>query len=100
MPLPNLSVSPAGDFVVYAASRGDSTMLWYRSLRDATVRPIPGTVGATAPRVSPDGSRVGYLVGGRAMVVPIGGGDPRRLRDGQAPMLLQWVSPSTLLLGD
>jgi eukaryotic-like serine/threonine-protein kinase len=99
-PLRNISVSPAGDFAVYAASRGDSTALWYRSLRDATVRPIPGTVGATAPRVSPDGSRVAFLVGGRVMVVPIGGGEPRRLRDGQSPSALRWTSPTTLLLSD
>ena len=100
IPLRNLSVSPAGDFVVYAARRGDSTSLWYRSLRDATARPIAGTAGGTAPRISPDGARVGFLIGGRAMVIPLAGGEARQLRDGQAPMLLEWISPSTLLLND
>ncbi len=100
VPLRNLSVSPAGDFVVYAASVGDSTELWFRSLHDASARPIGGTRGATAPRISPDGSRVAFLVGGRAMVVPIAGGIPRRLRDGQAPMFLEWISQTTLLLSD
>ena len=100
VPLRNLSVSPAGDFVVYAASVGDSTALWYRSLRDASAHRIGGTTGGTAPRISPDGSRVAFLVGGRAMLVPVAGGEPRRLRDGQAPMFLEWVAPTTLLIGD
>src|SRR5690606_30890335 len=29
----NLSVSPTGEFVVYASTQGDSTSLWFRSLR-------------------------------------------------------------------
>jgi serine/threonine-protein kinase len=96
-PMRNISVSPAGDFVVYAAQQGDSTLLWYRSLKDATANPIPGTLGATAPRVSPDGSRVAFLVSGRVMVVPVAGGEPRRLLDAQIPATLEWISQTVLL---
>jgi serine/threonine-protein kinase len=93
----NLSISTAGDFAVYAARQGDSTMLWYRSLRDATARPIAGTRGGTAPRISPDGSRVAYLIGDRVMVVPVAGGEARRLQEGQAATSLQWVSATEIL---
>ena len=96
----NLSVSSDGRFAVYAATRGDSTMLWYRSLRDATVRPIPGTQGAAAPRVSPDGSRVAFLIRDRVMVVPIEGGEARRLLEGQSSVALQWNSPTEVLATD
>ncbi len=96
-PLRNLSVARNGDFAVYVAPRGDSTVLWYRSLRDATVRPIPGTVGATAPRISPDGNRVAYFVGGMVMVSPVAGGEARRLFTGQAGSALNWLSGDTLL---
>ncbi len=41
-------VSPAGDFVVYESVRNRRSELWYRSLRDATVRRIPGTDGMIA----------------------------------------------------
>jgi serine/threonine-protein kinase len=99
-PQRNLSVSPDGSFAVYTAWQGDSTMLWLRSLRDASSRPITGTRGAIAPRISPDGSRVAFLVGGRAMVVPIEGGDAELLLDGTDPRTLEWVSPTTLLLID
>jgi serine/threonine-protein kinase len=98
--LRNISVSPAGDFAVYVARQGDSTQLWYRSLRDATTHAIAGTGGATAPRISPDGSRVAFLDGGRVMAVAVQGGQPRRLLDGESPMSLEWISRSTLLAID
>ncbi len=96
----NLSIAPAGDFAVYAARQGDSTSLWYRSLRDATVRPIAGTTGGIAPRISTDGSRVGYLVGDRVMVVPIAGGEPRMLLAGQAATSGQWIDQAQYLVVD
>ena len=99
-PLRNLSVSADGSFAVYAAMQGDSTMLWRRSLRDASARAIAGTRGGTVPRVSPDGARVAYLVGGRAMIVPIDGGEPRQLFEGRGPYFFEWISQDTLLLSD
>ncbi len=98
--LRNLSISPAGDFAVYAARQGDSTLLWYRSLRDATARPIAGTLGATAPRISPDGARIAFVIGERVMVVPVAGGEVRRLLEGEAATSLQWVSNTELLAVD
>jgi len=100
VPVRNLSVSPAGDFAVYTARRQDSTLLWYRSLRDATAHPITGTLGATAPRISPDGSRVAFLAGDRVLVVPVAGGEARQLLEGQNAMSLQWVSNTEILAVD
>jgi serine/threonine-protein kinase len=99
-PLRNLSVASDGSFTVYAARQGDSTMLWRRSLRDASARVIDGTRGAIAPRISPDGSRVAFLVGGRVMVLPIEGGNAELLLDGADPRTLEWISPTALLLID
>jgi serine/threonine-protein kinase len=98
--LRNLSVSTAGGFAVYAARQGDSTFLWYRSLRDATMHPIPGSRGATSPRLSPDGSRVAYLVGDQTLVLPVGGGEPRRLLDGKSIMAMDWLSNQQLFAAD
>jgi serine/threonine-protein kinase len=96
----NISVSSAGDFVVYAAGEGDSTTLWYRSLRDATVRPIPGTAGGTAPRVSPDGMRVVFLLRDRVMVAPITGGEARQILQAENVNSLDWASATELVLTD
>jgi serine/threonine-protein kinase len=96
----NISISAGGDFVVYAARQRDSSRLWYRSLKDSTTHPIPGTTGATKPRLSPDGKRVAFTDGQRIFVVPIGGGEPRRLLDGQAVSMIEWVSPAQLVATD
>ena len=92
----NISLSPEGDFVVYAALIGDSTMLWYRSLVDATARPIAGTALGVSPRISPDGERVVFSVNDRVLIVPVVGGAPRRLRQGPLAVA-EWVSPTRLL---
>ena len=92
----NLSIAPDGSFFVYSVQRGDSSQLWYRSLVDASARAIPGTNGGSAPRVSPDGQRVAFISGDRTMIAPIIGGEPRRLMDDDAPVTLQWVSPTRL----
>ena len=88
--------APDGTFFVYAVQRGDSSQLWYRSLIDASARAIPGTSGGSAPRVSPDGKRVTFIVGDRTMIAPVAGGEARRLMDDDAPITLQWVSPTRL----
>ena len=96
--LNQVSVSPGGDFVVYAAQRRDSTMLWYRSLVDGATRAIPGTADAAAPRISPDGRRIAFVTGSGVFVVPIAGGESRRLVDDDAPATLEWISPTRLLV--
>jgi eukaryotic-like serine/threonine-protein kinase len=93
----HLSVSPAGDFVVYPAQRGDSTVLWSRSLVDGSAHAIAGTAGGAVPRISPDGRHIAFVAGTRTLVVPVAGGDPRRLMDGDSPASLEWVSPTRLL---
>ena len=96
--LRNLSVSPKGDFVVYAAQQGDSTQLWYRSLKDASAHPITGSRGATGPRISPDGSRVAYLISNRVMLLPIEGGEPRKLLDAQIAGSMEWLAATEILV--
>jgi serine/threonine-protein kinase len=96
----NLSLDPDGQFVVYAATRGDSTSLWYRSLLSGEVRELPGTEGATGPRLSPDGSQVGYFDGDRMMAAPIAGGDPRLLMMANSGTVIDWISPDQFFTVD
>jgi len=97
-----LSVSPRGDFVVYAVQRGDSTMLWRRSLIDASAAPITGTSGGHSPRISPDGQRLAFATRTHTMILPIGGGEPRQLMESAPPSTLEWISDTRLfaLAGD
>ena len=98
-PLRNISISPAGDFAVYAARQADSTELWYRSLRNGDVRRLAGTRGATAPRISPDGKRVAFLRGDHVMLLSLAGGDPRLMLDGKSTDALGWISNTQLGAG-
>ncbi len=97
-----LSVSAGGDFVVYAVQRGDSTMLWRRSLVDASAAPITGTSGGRSPRISPDGQRLAFATRTHIMILPIGGGEPRQLMQSAPPPTLEWISDTRLfaLAGD
>ena len=96
----SLSVAKSGDFVVYAASRGESSELWYRSLRTADVHPIAGTEGGTAPRLSLDGTQVAFLLGDQIMIIPVAGGQARRLLDGRSVSWLMWTDAGVLLAAD
>jgi len=98
-PLRNISISPAGDFAVYAARQADSTELWYRSLLNGDARRLAGTRGATAPRISPDGKRVAFLRGDHVMLLSLAGGDPRLMLDGKSTDALGWISNTQLGAG-
>lgn len=96
----NLSVSPTGEFVVYASTQGDSTSLWYRSLSTDQVREIPGTAGATGPRISPDGTQVSYFNGDRMMAVPVDGGEPRLLMMAIGGTMVDWAAADEVVTVD
>ena len=98
-PLRNISIAPAGDFAVYAARQGDSTELWYRSLRNGDSRRLAGTRGATAPRISPDGTRLAFLRGDHVLLLSLAGGEPRMLLDGRSTDALGWISNTQLGAG-
>jgi hypothetical protein len=100
-PLRNLTLSADGSFVVYLVRRGETTGLWRRSLEDGSTAPIPGTAGASTPRLSPDGSQLAFVAGTSVMIEPIAGGQARRIADfdGQVTAL-EWVSPTRLLVVD
>jgi len=94
----NLTVAANGEFVIYPVRHGDSTLLWYRSLIDASAHPIGGTAGGTTPRISPDGTQLAFVSANRVLVVPVSGGEPKRLWQGDAPpVTLEWVSSTRLL---
>ena len=97
------AVSPAGDFVVYETVRNGRSELWYRSLLDATVRPIPGTDGGSQPVLSPDGSRIAFFRladgGWTVEVVPVDGGGTTTIGRGVSSIRkLLWPAGDRILL--
>jgi eukaryotic-like serine/threonine-protein kinase len=93
----SLGIAANGEFAVYVALGADSvSSLWYRSLRTDEARPIAGTTGARAPRISPDGSQVAYLGTNQVMVAALAGGEPRAVAPLIGGMMLNWLSPTEI----
>jgi eukaryotic-like serine/threonine-protein kinase len=95
------TVASSGEFVVYQAVRGGSAELWYRSLRDQSVRRIEGTIGGFHPAISPDGSKVAFLrfgagYGWTLEAVSIQGGTPTVIGRGIGPAELSWLEDRRL----
>ena len=94
----SVSIAADGAFAVYVALQADSVAsLWYRSLLTDETRPLPGTTGASVPRISPDGTQVAYFAGNQVMVVSLAGGEPRPLAPLLDGRMLDWRSADELL---
>jgi serine/threonine-protein kinase len=73
--------------------------LWLRDLNSLTARPLPGTGGAMAPFLSPDGESVGYFTGnpGDLRVVSISGGPSLTVvRDSAQPWGGYWTEAGAI----
>jgi eukaryotic-like serine/threonine-protein kinase len=100
-PLLGPSLAPDGIVAVYVGRQGNSTILWRRSLRDTSAASIQGTEGASAPRVSPDGSRLAFVSHASLMIIPMAGGQPRTVADLDGDIYtLDWTGPTTLIVVD
>ena len=72
-----IAISPDGSQIVYAGPSG----LMLRPVGDLTLRPLPGTAGASAPFFSPDGAWIGFLAEAKLKKVRTSGGPPVVIRD-------------------
>jgi serine/threonine-protein kinase len=81
-----LTLSPDGTELVYAATRGGtsigiSSQLYLRALDQFDARAIPGTEGAHSPFFSPDGQWVGFFTSAELKKVSLAGGTPLKIAD-------------------
>ena len=98
--MPGLAVSPAGDFIVYVARRGETTELWYRSLNGLEARPLPGTKGARMPTLSPDAHWVAFYSGRVIKKVSVDGAvAATNVAEVVDPHGMAWTTNDELLAG-
>ena len=69
-----VKITPDGTTLVYVGERDGTRQVFRRSLDEIQATPLPGTEGAASLFVSPDGDRVGFLIGSFIKTVPLGGG--------------------------
>ena len=96
-----LAVAHDGSFIVYEATVGEKSQLWWQSLRGGGVRAISGTDGATGmPRLSPDDQRVAFVAAGELRIVSVGGGAAKTVARVQDPTGGGWLASGEIFFAD
>jgi serine/threonine protein kinase/Tol biopolymer transport system component len=95
--------TPDGRSLIIQAARGGKPQLFLRSLDRPDARPIPGTEGANAPFVSPDGKWIGFWAPEQIRKVPIEGGTPTTICPWPwdfGPAGASWGPDNLIVFGD
>ncbi len=81
----NIALSPDGRRLVYTGAGDNGVQLWLLERNRLVAQPIPGGEGAHQIFFSPDGERVGFITGSRALrIVSLTGEPPITLVDSGA----------------
>ena len=96
-----LAITPDGNRLVYVGrAENATTQLYVRDLSEFGVRALPGSEGAYAPFISPDGQWVGFFAHDQLRVVPIDGGDARVLVRTPNPQGGAWWGTDRIIYND
>ncbi len=95
----NLTLSPAGDRVVFVAEKAGRAFLCVRRFSESVAQPIPDTEGASNPCFSPDGRWLAFQQGSRLMKLPADGGPQQTLCEATPDQGLVWVPGGRVLWG-
>jgi eukaryotic-like serine/threonine-protein kinase len=87
---------PNGRGLVYVTAQGATTELRFLDLETGEARPIPGTIGATQPFVSPDGKWVGFITSDTLRKVALAGGTPFDVFSGAIPRGAFWSADGSI----
>ena len=76
-----LAISPDGTRLVLRATTSEGPRLFLRAMNSTDVTFIPGSEGAQAPMISPDGQWVAFATAGMLKKVALSGGTPVSILD-------------------
>ncbi|HEY7292740.1 MAG TPA: winged helix-turn-helix domain-containing protein [Vicinamibacterales bacterium] len=88
---PALALSADGSVIAFTGCRQDGCRIFVRGLDDTESRPVPGTLGATAPFLSADGHVVGFFADGKLKKTATGGDSPITVTDVRQPLGAVWL---------
>ena len=86
----SVALAPDGRRLAFAATRNDVWQLWLRDLTSNDLQPLAGTIDATHPFWSPDGSALGFFANGKMRVFVFADGTTRDLADAPSPHGAAW----------
>jgi eukaryotic-like serine/threonine-protein kinase len=84
------AISPDGRTLVYRAIRDGRAELFLRTVGELESQRLPGTVQASGPFFSPDGSWIGFDGDGVLQKVAVAGGDPVTICDAPGGATASW----------
>jgi len=92
-----LAISPDGTRVAYVMERQGVTQLYLHALDQLRAAPVPNTGGAFAPFFSPDGEWIGFFADNKLKKVAVSGGDLIDLGTASNPHGGSWGANGTIL---
>ena len=96
-----VALSRDGSHLAYVATRGDTALLYLRSMDQLEAKPIPETENATHPFFSPDGQWLGFFADSKLKKVSVSGGTPVVLCDVYSSTVdADWSSDDTIAIAN
>ena len=94
----NVALSRDGGTLAYVGVRDGSRSLYVRTMDQIEVRPLAGTEGAANPVFSPDGAWIAFFADGRLKKVPVLGGSPTVINEGNPDSIgMEWAPDGTIV---
>jgi eukaryotic-like serine/threonine-protein kinase len=93
---PEVTISPDGRLLAYAALQGGVQQLYLRAMDSLEAKALPGTDGAVNPFFSPDSQSLGFFAGGKLKKVSVNGGGATTLGDAAIPRGASWGSQGAI----
>ena len=94
----NVALSPDGRTLAYVGVMNGTASLYVRTMDQIEVRRLAGTEGATGPVFSPDGSWIAFVADSKLKKVPVLGGSPTVVSEGNSDTLsLDWSPDGTIV---
>lgn len=91
------SISPDGQWLVFALSDGRRSQLWARRLNAPALIALPGTERGRQPFWSPDSQRIAFFADGKLRTVGVDGGEPKTVCDAEFGRRGAWSSGGLIL---
>ena len=94
----NVALSPDGRTLAYVGVMNGTRRLYVRTMNQIEVRPLAGTEGATGPVFSPDGAWIVFVADRKLKKVPVLGGSPTVVNEGNPDTLsIDWTPDGTIV---